>query len=88
MCLGAYASGRSGNIDSTIEMLRNLIFLPIDLESCIEAGRIASALRGAGEGLDARDALIAGIVRRHGETLVTRNLKHFSRVDGLKVKKW
>lgn len=88
MCLGAHASGRPENIVSTIEMLRELVLLPMDLESCIEAGKIASTLRETGEGLYVRDALIAGIVMRHGETLVTRNLRHFNRVDGLRVKKW
>ncbi len=88
MCLGAHASGRRENINSTIEMLQSLVLLPLDLESCIEAGKIAATLRGVGVGLDVRDALIAGIVKRHGETLLTRNLKHFNRIDGLKVKKW
>jgi tRNA(fMet)-specific endonuclease VapC len=88
MSLGAYTSGRLGNINSTIELLQSLILLPMDLDSCIEAGKIAATLRGAGEGLDVRDALVAGIVKRHGETLVTRNLRHFNRIDGLKLKKW
>jgi predicted nucleic acid-binding protein len=88
MCLGAYASGRLENINSTIEMLKSLLMLPMDLKSCLEAGKIAAILRGAGEGLDVRDALIAGVVKRHGETLVTRNLRHLSRIDGLKIQKW
>jgi tRNA(fMet)-specific endonuclease VapC len=88
MCLGAYTSGRPENINSTNEMLQSLLLLPLDLESCIVAGRIAAGLRGAGEGIDVRDALIAGVVIRHGETLVTRNLRHFNRIDGLKFKKW
>lgn len=72
----------------TLEMLRSISLLPFDLESCAEAGRIAAELRERGEALDARDAMIAGIVRRNGETLVTRNIRHFSRIDGLKVEAW
>jgi predicted nucleic acid-binding protein len=88
MCLGAYIIGRQEYVASTLEMLRNITLLPLDLEACIESGKIAAQLRSRGEGFDIRDALIAGVVKRHGETLVTRNLKHFERVDGLKVKKW
>jgi tRNA(fMet)-specific endonuclease VapC len=88
MILGDFVKVKKDNINGTVEMLRNVNLLPLDLEACIESGKIAANLRSMGEGLEARDALIAGIVKRHGEILVTRNLKHFSRVDGLKVKKW
>ncbi len=88
MCLGASLTGRRENLASTVEMLRNLTLLPFDLEACVEAGRIAGTLREKGEGLEIRDALIAGITKRHGETLITRNVKHFKRVEGLKFEKW
>ena len=88
MCLGAYASSRPDNLLKTVEMLTNIPLLPLDLEACIEAGRIGGSLRKSGEGIDARDALIAGIVKRHEETLITRNAGHFDRVDGLKIRKW
>jgi len=34
------------------------------------------------------DALIASIALAHNERVVTRNVKHFSRVRGLEVEKW
>jgi predicted nucleic acid-binding protein len=88
MVLGAYATRRNENILSTLEMLENITILQLDLEASVDAGRIGGTLRNKGEGLDARDVLIAGIVKSHGETLITRNTGHFSRVDGLKTKMW
>jgi len=34
------------------------------------------------------DVLIASIVLNHDETLITRNIKHFSRISMLKIKDW
>jgi len=34
------------------------------------------------------DAMIAGIALTHGESVVTTNLKHFERVEGLQVETW
>jgi len=75
-------------VAKTLELLRSISLLPFDLESCAEAGRIAAELRRQGESIDARDVMIAGITRRHNETLVTRNDRHFARIAGLKVEAW
>lgn len=38
-----------------------------------------------GEPIGMGDSLIAGIVLAHGETLMTRNRRHFGRVEGLRI---
>ena len=38
--------------------------------------------------MDFRDAMIAGIVKSNGLTLVTRNREHFSRVSDVKLEVW
>jgi tRNA(fMet)-specific endonuclease VapC len=48
-------------------------------------GEALAALRASGRGIDIRDALQAGVCLDAGLPLVTRNLRHFERVDGLRV---
>jgi len=42
-------------------------------------------LEKAGIGIGMADSLIAGIALAQGATLLTRNPRHFERVDGLKL---
>ena len=45
-------------------------------------------LRRKGTPLEDADILIAGIALAHDATLVTRNTKHFARVEGLRLEDW
>ena len=38
--------------------------------------------------IDDFDILIAATAIKHGLTVVTDNLKHFSRIDGLTIENW
>lgn len=60
--------------------------LMLTREAALCAGSVLRALRAAGEGLDIRDAMQAGICLEAGATLVTRNLRHFARIEGLRVR--
>jgi len=42
----------------------------------------------AGNPVNILDVLIAGIVMVNKEELLTRNVNHFNRINGLKWKKW
>ena len=59
-----------------------------DVEVSWEASRIARRLAGEGRPIGDHDAWIAAIAIRHQQPLVTRNMKHFSRVPGLKVESY
>lgn len=48
-------------------------------------GEALAELRGDGRGIDIRDALQAGVCLDAGLPLVTRNVRHFERVPGLRV---
>lgn len=48
-------------------------------------GEALARLRGDGRGIDVRDALQAGVCLDAGSPLVTRNVRHFERVPGLRV---
>ncbi|MBU4374786.1 MAG: hypothetical protein KKD69_00670 [Euryarchaeota archaeon] len=48
-------------------------------------------LRGkgaSGKPLDIQDVLIAGIVMANKEEILTRNTEHFSRISGLRWRRW
>ena len=66
-------------------LLSSLGMLPFDLESAFLAGDIQRRLIKTGEGIDPEDSMIAGIVLKNKETILTKNVKHFGRIQGLKI---
>src|SRR3990172_3310587 len=64
------------------ELLRTLSLLPMDWESCEEAGLLAASLQAQGATMGAIDLLIAAITKRHGHRLLTRD-QGYARVPGL-----
>lgn len=52
------------------------------------AGEIRAALAAQGAPIGGYDVLIAGQARSRSLTLVTRNMREFQRVDGLRVENW
>lgn len=86
---GAYRSAqRRTNVDKTKMLLERLEILPFEEESAEGAGEILADLTKKGDSIDFRDAMIAGIARFNGLTLVTRNTRHFSRIKDLKLESW
>jgi len=62
--------------------------LPFD-DRCAEAyGRIRARLAEVGSIIGPNDLLIASIAVVHGATLVTHNVREFSRVEGLAYEDW
>ncbi len=62
-------------------VLRKLKFYPLDFVSSRLAGKIHKILRRRGELIEFRDILIGAICIRYGVPLVTRNVKHFKRLE-------
>lgn len=86
---GAYKSAqRQTNVDRAKALLDRVDVLPFERSSADTAGEILADLSSAGNPIDFRDAMIAGIVKSSGFILVTRNKAHFSRVNGLKLESW
>jgi len=69
-------------------LLDVLTVLPFDGNAAQCAARIRFELEKSGQSIGPLDALIAGTVLSNGATLVTHNLKEFSRVPGLRVEDW
>lgn len=70
------------------QLLQPLQMLPFDSECAAHAARIRVALEAAGTPIGAHDTLIAATALRHQATLVTRNVREFSRVPGLQWLNW
>ena len=70
------------------KFLQPLQLLPFDSECAAYAARLRVELEGAGTPIGPHDTLIAATALRHQATLVTRNVREFSRVSGLQWLNW
>ncbi|HEY9417705.1 MAG TPA: type II toxin-antitoxin system VapC family toxin [Pseudonocardia sp.] len=59
--------------------------LSLDLQAGLRAGEVASNLTRTGRPIGMADCLQAGICMRHDLPFLTRNRKHFDRVEGLRL---
>lgn len=66
----------------------NLEILDLNLESAYLAGEIDGTLIKLGQQIDFPDCLIAGITITNNETLLTKNIKHFERINNLKIESY
>lgn len=70
------------------QLLRPMQLLPFDRECAAHAARIRADLEAVGTPIGPHDTLIAATALRHQATLVTRNVREFSRVAGLQWLNW
>ncbi len=66
-------------------LLEALHVLPLDSTSAARAASVKRELEASGRGMATADCLIAGICLAQRATLLTRNVKHFEHVPGLKL---
>ena len=69
-------------------VLNGLSIISFDEDSAREAGRIFAQKRRKGSTIDPEDSMIAGICAKRNEILITRNLKHFSDIENLKIESY
>lgn len=72
----------------TRDFLDNLTILHLDVSSAERSAYILNSLEKLGKSIGLKDSLIAGIVLEHKADILTRNVKHFERISGLKVETW
>ena len=70
------------------EFLSAVTVLPFELEDARTAARIRAILEQAGLKIGPYDLQIAGQALQRRLTLVTHNVRHFKRVQGLAVEDW
>ena len=67
------------------DLLAALPVLRLDTAAADRAAAVRLALEAKGQPIGMADCLIAGIVLENDGILLTRNKRHFKRVDGLSV---
>lgn len=88
-----YGAERSSRRDHFLERLRTLVVpnvevLSFDEQAAYRYGSLRAGLERKGQTLTEPDLRIAAIALCRGLTVVTGNVKHFARVDGLTVENW
>ena len=86
---GAYKSRSiAGNLAKVVTLENVLEVLPVGRETVDVFGLLKAGLEKAGTLLDDFDLILAASALAHNLTLVTNNLRHFQRVEGLKLTNW
>ena len=85
---GAFYINSSTLHEAIDAFTRAITILPFDEACAIDFGRIASELKSAGTPIGDVDTMIAAHARTLNLTLVTNNIRHFSRVPGLRLENW
>lgn len=70
------------------QLLRPLQLLPFNSECAVHAARIRAEMEAVGTPIGPHDTLIAATALSYQATLVTRNVREFSRVQGLQWLNW
>src|SRR3989344_7401375 len=68
-------------------LLRSMISYTFNGQASWTAAQISAELKKTGKIIDFLDLAIASIAISRGESVVTRNVKHFDRIKGLKIEK-
>ena len=70
------------------EILRKLTIIDFNHSQSELYGKIRAKIEKSGEPLGNMDILIAAAALQDGAILVTHNIKHFKKIDGIKVEDW
>jgi tRNA(fMet)-specific endonuclease VapC len=85
---GLYLPRFRRKLDAFMEFVADYGVLPLDLPALDIAADIYQDLRSKGTSLEDADILMAGIALANDAILVTRNIRHFERIRGLKLENW
>lgn len=90
MVYGAYRSDRPDHFLRQLEerLWPNIRILAFNRATAETYGRLRAQLEQAGTPLAEPDLRIAAIALTHDLTIVTGNVRHFSRVAGLRTENW
>ncbi len=70
------------------EFISSLSVVPIDKKIARKAGKIAADFIEESERIEINDLYIAATAMLKEETILTKNVEHFERIDDLEVANW
>jgi predicted nucleic acid-binding protein len=84
--LGAFLAPEKAQLaQCTEDFLNQFEVVGFDYASSVEAGRVLADLRKRGEPIEIRDLFVGCICKVSNMQIITRNLKHYKRIRGLKI---
>ncbi len=86
---GAHKSGKvAGNLAKVKRLETEFEIISTSKESAEIFGLLKATLEKSGKRLDDFDLIIAACAMTHNLTLVTNNVAHFKKIEGLKLTNW
>lgn len=85
---GIFVSGKLEEENFLLKLFDSSVILEASYQSAKIGGEIYASLKKRGQLINDADILIASIVKNREAILVTNNLSHFSRIEGLKIENW
>jgi tRNA(fMet)-specific endonuclease VapC len=86
---GAYRSvQQANNLNKVGQFVARFTVLPFDTIAAEIAGQQGASLAALGTPIGPHDLQIAAIALAHDLTLITHNVREFSRVNGLRIEDW
>lgn len=79
------ARGKLGFLDTIV---RQADIIPFDKTALDIASNLYADLRGKGQLIEDADLLMAAIALAHDLTLLTANVRHFQRIESLRIENW
>jgi tRNA(fMet)-specific endonuclease VapC len=67
------------------ELIEGIYELPFDRDVAMLAGELSAALISQGEPIEDSDVMIGATALLHNEPVLTRNVEHFERIEGLDI---
>jgi tRNA(fMet)-specific endonuclease VapC len=84
-CFELLSGARGSAGDRARRLVETIPVLPLDRESAARAAQVRQDLEGYGFSIGMADSLIAGIALANNLPLLTRNRKHFEKIEGLSL---
>ena len=88
MLFQAYWAGREKEIMQTKRFLFGYDALVLNAKSADIAAKTYTDILRKGRDVGLKDLFIAAIALSYNASILTRNVKHFKNVEGLKVEEW
>ena len=88
LCFGLEKKGSEKLYNEVSSILEKFSIIDFDSSQSELYGKIRLKLEKSGTPLGDMDMLIAAAALSAGAILISQNIKHFSKIDGLKVEDW